>query len=111
MFEKETLFGFPVYKVKVDPRSFDKDKIVDDITENYKRSPTRSQFPYNDADWHHGFGSRGNDDFITIDFTRLTLIYNTILGDFFNNTYGSLGRFFYEFNMIYKIIGMIKRDN
>ena len=31
----DMLFGFPVHKIRIDPNSYDKDKIVSDIKENY----------------------------------------------------------------------------
>ena len=42
MFTYEPLFGCPIYKVKIDPSSYDKDQILSDIEHNYNLNSFRN---------------------------------------------------------------------
>lgn len=85
MDKHKVLFGIPMYHTKIDPISFKKDKIIKDITKNYKKDPTRNNWDSLYGDSHHGYQDWNNKNFIKPDFTDLIPIYTNIITKFLNS--------------------------
>lgn len=72
----KTLFGIPYYLNHIDPESYQKNKIISVIEENYKRSSLRNNwksFPNDKI--HQSYYDEGNEDFLPIDYSELIPIY------------------------------------
>ena len=72
----KSLFGIPYYLNRIDPASYQKDKIVSIIEENYRRSSLRNNwksFPNDKI--HQSYYDEENDEFLSIDYSELIPIY------------------------------------
>lgn len=78
------LFGMPYFKYKVDPSSYNKSELIDDIEKNYSMSPFRNKWG-NLSNFHHSYDDENNQDFVTIDYDRLIPVYSEIIQDFVTN--------------------------
>ena len=92
------LFGFPVHKIRIDPDSYDKDKIVSDIKENYEIDNSRNE--WGTSNLHHTYGDWDNEKFININYNKLKKVYHKIFEDFFHNDFKSLQPFNYQWNIV-----------
>ena len=94
----DMLFGFPVHKIRIDPDSYDKDKIVSDIKENYEIDNSRNE--WGTSNLHHTYGDWDNEKFININYNKLKKVYHKIFEDFFHNDFKSLQPFNYQWNIV-----------
>ena len=94
----ENLFGFPVHKIRIDPDSYDKDKIVSDIKENYEIDNNRNE--WGSSNLHHAYGNWENEKFIAINYDKLKQIYQKTFEDFFKNTFNNSKPFNYHWNIV-----------
>ena len=92
------LFGFPVHKIRIDPNSYDKDKIVSDIKENYEIDNSRNE--WGTSNLHHTYGDWDNEKFININYNKLKEVYHKTFEDFFHNDFKSLQPFNYQWNIV-----------
>ena len=70
------LFGIPHYLNQIDPTSYQKDKIVSVIEENYRRSSLRNSWEANiDNKIHQSYQDEQNEKFLSIDYSELIPIY------------------------------------
>ena len=85
-FEKVSLFACPIYKIRIDPNSYDKEKMINDIKYNKSKSNTRnnSKTTLDFCDIHHGYKDEGNKNFRPINYKKLNEVYNSIFTKFFN---------------------------
>ena len=67
----DVLFGLPIYRDKVDPSSYDKEKIIETIEYNYKISKRRGT---GYGDWHHAYEAV-DKRFKNVDYTKVTKVY------------------------------------
>ena len=63
-FTKTNLFSCPIYKIKIDPNSYDKEKILNDIKYNKSLKNTRN-------DEHQKIGNTSSDNLIFDDIVIL----------------------------------------
>ena len=80
------VYGLPAYITKIDPKLYEKEKILSQIEKNYKVSKVRNKWDVNSfikTDIHH---SAGDDDprFKKINYYSLPQQYEKIIADFFN---------------------------
>ena len=94
----DMLFGFPVHKIRIDPNSYDKDKIISDIKENYEIDNSRNE--WGTSNLHHTYGDWDNEKFININYNKLKKVYHKIFEDFFHNDFKSLQPFNYQWNIV-----------
>ena len=94
----DMLFGFPVHKIRINPNSYDKDKIVNDIKENYEIDNNRNE--WGTSNLHHTYGDWDNEKFININYNKLKKVYHKIFEDFFHNDFKSLQPFNYQWNIV-----------
>lgn len=81
------MFGVPFYKTKIDSKSYDKDKIVNLIKENYDLDPHRNSKNWL-TDFHQGFGPENNQSFKKFDNkTQIPILklYKKTIQNFFNS--------------------------
>ena len=73
LIQSKPLFGIPFYVWKINPKEYDKDKILNTIKENYKLDPNRNEWS-RQSNLHHA-----NKDFANKDLTKATnLIYQIV---------------------------------
>ncbi len=75
------LFGLPYHKGKIDPTSYNKKKIIQDITCNYEKNSLRNKWSCDNL--HHLHSDRNNSEFIKIDFSEVSLLYEKEIYKFF----------------------------
>lgn len=81
---KKILFGLPIYSFRIDPKSFDKTKIIKDIEENYKISNKRNTWD-NKSNLHHLYNDSVNKKFKQINFDKLNEVYKDVFTKFCNS--------------------------
>ena len=82
------IFGFPYYIYKIDPKSYDKDKIDADILNNYYINPVRNKWDdksYMDAKLLHRKSDRGNPHCRESNYTKLMRQYKMLFTSFLND--------------------------
>ena len=94
----DMLFGFPVHKIRIDPNSYDKDKIVSDIKENYEIDNSRNE--WGTSNLHHTYGDWDNEKFININYNKLKKVYHKIFENFFHNDFKNSQPFNYQWNIV-----------
>ena len=94
----DMLFGFPVHKIRIDPDSYDKDKIVSDIKENYEIDNSRNE--WGTSNLHHTYGDWDNEKFININYNKLKEVYHKTFEDFFHNDFKNSQHFNYQWNIV-----------
>ena len=77
-FNIDFLFGCPIYRVKIDPKSFNKEKMVKTIQANYKLDPARNKWDYGGSDFHHMHDDFKNKKFKWLDFDSLIPVYKDV---------------------------------
>jgi hypothetical protein len=76
------LFASTVTRYKIDPNSYDKQSIIDTLTENYDKSPYRNKFDKS-SNLHHTYKDWDNKDFKEVDPSSILPCYQKIIEDFF----------------------------
>lgn len=86
-----TLFGFPIWKTKVPPHLYNKQKIVSIINSNYQKQPYRDNNWSEKPSLHHLHQDWDNPEFSVPDFTDLSTVYDKIINRFMseNNIIGT----------------------
>ena len=103
LFTRTPLFYCPIYKTRIDPNLYDKEKIINDILYNKSLKNTRND-PHQIAgssfsDIHHSHRDFDNEDFRSINYNKLVALYNKIFGEFFNNELVTTQSFEFEFEI------------
>ena len=85
-FSQLNLFALPIYKIKIDPTSYDKEKIINDILYNKNLKNTRND-PHQKigkdiSNIHHSYKDSNNEDFRSIDYKKLIVVYTEIFNKF-----------------------------
>ena len=94
----DMLFGFPVHKIRIDPNSYDKDKIISDIKENYEIDNSRNE--WGTSNLHHAYNDWNNEKFIDINYNKLKEVYHKTFEDFFQNNFKFSKSFNYQWNIV-----------
>lgn len=77
------LFGIPYYQNQIDPTSYQKDKVISVIEENYRRSSLRNKWKANINDKiHQSYHDEPNEKFLSIDYSELIQIYSQEVNKF-----------------------------
>jgi len=101
-FTKTDLFSCPIYKIRIDPNSYDKEQILKDIKYNkslkIRRNDTEQNF--DNCDIHHSYNDFDNEDFRKINYDKLTAVYQEIFHFFFDKVLFTTK----EFNWNYEIV-------
>ena len=81
------VYGLPAYITKINPKLYEKNKILSQIEKNYKVSKVRNTWS-NDSfiktDIHHSYSDEKNPRFKEINYYSLPKQYEKIIVDFFN---------------------------
>lgn len=83
LIQSKPLFGIPFYVWKIDPKEYDKDKILNTIKENYKLDPNRNKWSKT-SNLHHANKDFANKDFKQINYTKVGRLYGEIIKNFFS---------------------------
>ena len=86
-FDKHDLFSLPIFKVKIDPNSYDKKSFLETVKTNYEIDPTRcNHFPENDefGNLHHSYADTENKNFKQVDYQGfgISYIYDSVFKSF-----------------------------
>ena len=98
-FSTNILFGCPIYRVKIDPKSFNKEKMVKAIKANYKLDPARNKWDREGSDFHHAHEDFTNKKFKPVDFSYIIPIYTEIFDEFYTKVLRGKGTCTYGFNI------------
>ena len=83
MFQTDILFGIPIYKTKIDPSLYDKDKLLSTIKKNYSLGPRNNEAKWKlDANIHMSYDDEGNSEFESMDYTKLEKVYENVFNNF-----------------------------
>ena len=102
-FTKTHLFSCPIYKIKIDPNSYDKEKILKDIKYNKSLKNTRNEvhqtigIPH---DIHHSHKDFDNVNFRPINYEKLSALYLKIFKEFLNKEIYTTKKLFFEFEIV-----------
>ena len=81
------VYGLPAYKTKINPKLYEKNKILSQIEENYKVSKVRNNWSIDSfikTDIHQSLEDEKNPRFKEINYYSLPQQYKKIIADFFN---------------------------
>jgi hypothetical protein len=102
-FTKTNLFSCPIYKTRIDPNSYDKEKILNDIKYNKSLKNTRNE-PHqaigHHSNIHHSYNDFENINFRTINYDTLMDANLKIFKEFFNNEISTTKEFGFTFNIV-----------
>ena len=85
-FIKTYLFSCPIYQIRIDPNSYDKEKIINDIKYNKSLKNTRNDPHQNiggTSDTHHSYRDFDNENFRSINYEKLQSVYLKMIKEFF----------------------------
>ena len=82
---KQQYFGMPIWHENINPRSYNKQEIIDTITRNYQKDRGRNEWWPGTSDVHHMYADFENKNFETPDWDHsLRNLYMGVLQRFFN---------------------------
>ena len=103
-FTKTNLFSWPIYKICIDPNSYDKEKIINDIKYNKSLKTTRNgahqMIGNHISDIHHSYNDFDNVNFRTINYEKLTDVYLEIFNEFFNKEISTINASKFIFRVV-----------
>ena len=77
------VYGLPTYKVKIDPKLYEKNKILSQIEKNYKISKVRNKWSLDSfikTDIHQSLEEENNPKFKKINYYSLPQQYEKTIG-------------------------------
>ena len=102
-FEQLKLFTPVIYILNIDPKSFDKEKIIKTITANYKKQPERNYLDgraeLGRSNSHHTYNDFNNKKFKKVEMSSLIKIYGKIFKSFFDNEFKASKPFKYSYSI------------
>ena len=84
------LYGLPIYIEKISPETYEKNKIISQIKNNYKISNVRNNWSKNSfikTDIHHSLEDEENKNFNKINYYNLLEKYEKIISNFLKKLY------------------------
>ena len=100
-FTTTNLFSCPIYKIRIDPNSYDKEKILNDIKYNKSLKNTRdSENGFGGLNIHHSYQDFGNEDFRPINYEKLVDVYQETFNEFFDKEIYTTKEFNWEFEIV-----------
>ena len=104
MFTRTRLFSCPIYRTRIDPNLYDKEKIINDILYNKNLKNTRNDthqiIGSSVSDTHHSYLDFDNENFRIIDYEKLVAAYHKIFEEFFNKELNTTKSFEFEFEIV-----------
>jgi len=101
-FTKNYTFSCPIYKIRIDPNSYDKEKILNDIkyNKNLKNTRNDTQYNFDNCDIHHSYRDFDNEDFRKINYDKLIAVYQEIFQNFVNKEITTVKKINWGFNIV-----------
>ena len=81
MFQTNILFGIPIYKIKIDPNSYDKENLLSTIKKNYSLGP-RNKYDFYNSKMHMSYDDEDNEKFENMNYSKLKKVYDNIFNEF-----------------------------
>ena len=104
MFTRTRLFSCPIYRTRIGPNLYDKEKIINDILYNKNlkntRNDTHQVVGSSFSDIHHSHMDFDNEDFRIINYEKLVAVYHKIFEEFFNKELNTTKSFEFEFEIV-----------
>ena len=75
----DRLFGIPFSLCKIDPKSYNKEELIDNHKSNYLKNPNRNKWREDNLNIHHSYGDWDNPDFIKPDYSQLIKVYEEVI--------------------------------
>ena len=101
-FVKTNIFSCPIYKIRIDPDSYDKEKILNDINHNKSLKNVRNNSYANFANLniHHSYHDGDNEEFRPINYEKLTVAYTEIFKEFFDKEIVAIKSYEWRFEIV-----------
>ena len=99
-FTTTDLFSYPIYRTRIDPKSYDKEKIIEDILYNKKLNNIRNANPADQCHIHHSYLDFDNENFRDINYDKLIAVYRNTFEEFFTKELVTTKPFKFEFTII-----------
>jgi len=99
--EETILFGCPIYKIRIDPNSYDKQSLLKTIENNYSKGSYRNKFDEDKSNLHHSFKDELNSKYEKVDYKKIGLIdvYNKVFDNYCHNTLKTKGDFSWKYTI------------
>ena len=95
---KDQLFGMPIWQENINPRSYNKQEIIETITRNYQKNRNRNEWWPDESNVHHMYDDEDNEEFENPDWDHsLKNLYMGVLQRYFNTI--SAEPFEFNFNI------------
>jgi hypothetical protein len=98
MIRNTALFGFPVLRMRIDPKSYKKKSIISTIEKNFRLNRKRNQWDRSSV-LHHAYGDFSNPKYHKVNFNSLTPVYRTALISLFNSM-GLFSAYHFDFLLV-----------
>ena len=99
-----TILGLPYFIDSINPNSYDKNKIIEDINYNYSIDQYRNKWDkenYHASALHHSNKDEKNTQFKKIDYSSLVPIYDELIKNFVNKfDFVKDKKVFYDFSIV-----------
>jgi hypothetical protein len=103
-FTKTNLFSCPIYKIRIDPNSYDKEKIINDIKYNKSLKNTRNEPHQNigsiSSDIHNSYNDQDNVNFRIINYEILSSVYLEMVKEFFEKEIHTTKEYRFKFGVV-----------
>ena len=99
-FTTTDLFSYPIYRTRIDPKSYDKEKIIEDILYNKELNNIRNANPADQCHIHHSYLDFDNENFRDINYDKLIAVYRNTFEEFFTKELVTTKPFKFEFTII-----------
>ena len=104
-FTKTNLFSCPIYKIRIDPNSYDKEKILKDIKYNKNLKNIRNDAHQvignqKQTNIHHSYQDHYNENFRIINYEKLSDAYLEIFKEFFEKEIINSSSFSWKFEIV-----------
>jgi hypothetical protein len=98
------LFSHNIFKYRIDPKLFNKKKILDTINSNYNKKKYRNNWDHNQvfpSNFHHSNKDEDNKNFLIPDYSSLLPIYENIFKNLYTNLKFKTGiKFNFSFDIV-----------
>jgi hypothetical protein len=95
-------FSSNIYKFKIDPLTYDKQSILNNVVQNYQKSPMRNKWD-SSSRLHHYYNDWDNSQFESLDFNNLCFEYDKIFKKFIDSL--NVPNINYRFNIVNVTVG------
>ena len=101
MFETTQIFGIPVYKIRIDPGSYDKKDIISTIEKNYNIGPRNPKNGFRNSDIHMSYADQNNEKYEKVNYEKLKDVYKNVFQNFIDEfQFNYIKNLQYDFDIV-----------